>query len=174
VTTAAVLALAAGVTVAITVFGPVRAGGGAGAPVDGGTTATAGRLPGGGSGSSPTPTALPPVPVLTPTTLPLSRAPEEAIEVAALWSAAWVRPPEGTTAQEWLDGLRATTSDEYLGVLSGVDPGNIPATRVTGEPRPVRVAPSSVQVEVPTDALTLIVLVVDTEDGWRVAGYDRA
>jgi hypothetical protein len=31
-----------------------------------------------------------------------------------------------------------------------------------------------VQVEVPTDALTLRILVVDTEAGWRVAGYDRA
>ena len=29
------------------------------------------------------------------------------------------------------------------------------------------------QVEVPTDALTLDVLVVLTDDGWRVAGYDR-
>jgi hypothetical protein len=27
---------------------------------------------------------------------------------------------------------------------------------------------------VPTDALTLLVLVVETEDGWRVADYDRA
>jgi hypothetical protein len=30
-----------------------------------------------------------------------------------------------------------------------------------------------VVVEVPTDALTLQVDVVDTEAGWRVAGYDR-
>jgi hypothetical protein len=93
--------------------------------------------------------------------------------VAARWAAAWVRPADGTSTQEWLDGLRPTTTDEYLGVLSGVDPSNIPATRVTGEPRAVRVAPRSVQVEVPTDALTLLVLVTDTESGWRVAGYDR-
>jgi hypothetical protein len=59
-------------------------------------------------------------------------------------------------------------------VLTGVDPANIPATRVTGEPRAVRVAARSVQVRVPTNALTLLVLVVQTEDGWRVAGYDRA
>jgi hypothetical protein len=36
------------------------------------------------------------------------------------------------------------------------------------------VAARSVQVEVPTNALTLDVLVVLTDDGWRVAGYDRA
>ena len=32
----------------------------------------------------------------------------------------------------------------------------------------------SVQVQVQTDGPTLLVLVVDTEDGWRVAGYDRS
>jgi hypothetical protein len=37
----------------------------------------------------------------------------------------------------------------------------------------LRVAARSVQVAVPTDTLTLNVLVVATEDGWRVAGYDR-
>jgi hypothetical protein len=116
---------------------------------------------------------LPPVPELTPSPLPLSAAPDAAVETAARWAAAWVRPRPGTTPQQWLDGLRKTTTDEYLGVLSGVDPDNIPATR-TGRGSPVtRVAARSVQVEVPTDKLKLIVLVVRTEDGWRVAGYDR-
>jgi hypothetical protein len=38
----------------------------------------------------------------------------------------------------------------------------------------VRVAARSVQVDVPTNTLTLRVLVVATEDGWRVAGYEKA
>jgi hypothetical protein len=177
------LALSAVVAVAVAVgvsFGVASLTGNAGAA--GGSAPSASSA--GGSPSSrtsdwsanaaPTPTALPPVPALEPTTLPLSQAPPEALEVAADWSAAWVRPPEGTTAQEWVEGLRPTTTREYLGVLDTVDPGNIPATRVTDAPRAVRVAPDSVQVEVPTDALTLLVLVVETEDGWRVAGYDRA
>ncbi len=121
-----------------------------------------------------TPTVLPPVPALTPSSLPLSAAPSPALSVAARWAAAWVDHPQGVTPQQWVDGLRPYTTDEYLGVLSGVDPANIPASRVTGEPRAVRVAARSVQVEVPTNALTLVVLVVATEDGWRVAGYDRA
>jgi hypothetical protein len=175
VTTVIVVAIAVGMTIATTFLDGGRAGDGSTGTAHGPTTSgSMTRRPGAtGPGATPTPTALPPVPALTPSPLPLSQAPDEAIEVAALWSGAWVRPPEGTTAQQWLEGLRSTTTDEYLGVLSGVDPGNIPATRVTGEPRPVEVATSSVQVEVPTDALTLIVLVVDTDDGWRVAGYDR-
>jgi hypothetical protein len=175
VTVLVVVALAVGVTLAVALLNGSPIGGPSGSDDGSTTSGPSTRRPGGsGPAPSPTPTMLPPVPALTPSPLPLSQAPDEAIEVAALWSAAWVRPPEGTTAQQWLEGLRATTTDEYLGVLSGVDPGNIPATRVTGEPRPVEVAASSVQVEVPTDALTLVVLVVDTEAGWRVAGYDRA
>lgn len=127
---------------------------------------------------TPTPppaTDLPPVAELSPEALPLSAAPPQALATVARWSAAWVRPAAGTTAARWLDGLRPFTTDEYLGVLSGVDPGNVPASRVTGEPQAVRVAPRSVQVRVPTDVVTLLVTVVETDDGgWRVAGYDRA
>jgi hypothetical protein len=173
VTVVVVAAVVAGVTYGIGALNGVRAPGGPDTDRSAGPTASAGRRPADGPPATPTPTVLPLVPELTPSALPLSAAPDEAVEVAALWAGAWVRPPEGTPAQEWLDGLRASTTDEYLGVLSAVDPGNIPATRLTGEPRPVRVAERSVQVEVPTDALTLLVLVVDTEDGWRVAGYDR-
>ena len=120
------------------------------------------------------PSVLPPVAALTPSSLPVSAAPSPALSVAARWTAAWVNHPPGVTSQKWVDGLRPYTTEEYLGVLAGVDPANIPAARVTGEPRAVRVAARSVQVEVPTNALTLVVLVVATEDGWRVAGYDRA
>ena len=101
------------------------------------------------------------------------RGPRPEGSVAARWAAAWVDHPQGTTPQQWVDGLRPFTTDEYLGVLNGVDPANVPASRVVGEPRAVRVAERSVQVEVPTNTLTLRVLVVATEDGWRVAGYEK-
>lgn len=172
VTVAVVVAVAVGVTIGISSLsggeprppGPFAA-----------RSTTARPVPGTHAGTrSPTPTALPPVPDLEPSTLPLAQAPAAALDVASRWAAAWVRPPDGTAAQQWLDGLRPLTTDEYAGVLSGVDPGNIPATSVTGQPRPVLVATHSVKVEVPTDALTLVVLVVETPAGWRVAGYDRA
>ena len=121
----------------------------------------------------PEPVLLPPVPELEPTTLPVSAAPAAALQVASRWARAWVRPPDGTTAARWLDGLRSTTTDEYLGVLAGVDPANIPATRVTGAAKAVSVSPRSLRVQVPTDTLTLVITVVDTDTGWRVSGYDR-
>ena len=121
----------------------------------------------------PEPVLLPPVPELEPTTLPVSAAPAAALQVASRWARAWVRPPDGTTAARWLDGLRSTTTDEYLGVLAGVDPANIPATKVTGAAKAVSVSPRSLRVQVPTDTLTLVITVVDTDSGWRVSGYDR-
>ncbi|GAA4713856.1 hypothetical protein GCM10023215_66130 [Pseudonocardia yuanmonensis] len=133
------------------------------------TTTTGAR-----ASASPTPTALPPVAALTPTTLPLSAAPPEALQVAQNWATAWATHPEGTTNQQWVASLVPYTTPEYVGTLTGVDPANIPATRVTGAAQATQVSPASVTVDVPTDALTLQVTVVDTEAGWRVAGYDRA
>jgi hypothetical protein len=175
------LALSVGllVLVAITVSTGLAALAGpppAPSPTAGSTTASTSspERPSTGADRTPTPTALPPVPDLVPTTLPPSSADPAALDVAARWTAAWVRPAEGTTAAQWLEGLRPLTTEEYLGLLATVDPANIPATQVTGAPRPVRVAESSVQAEVPTDAVTLLVLVVRTELGeWRVSGYDE-
>ena len=127
----------------------------------------------GQASAPPTATALPPVPALEPQTLSLAQTPPAALDVARRFARAWVRPPAGTGSGQWLDGLRGTTTDEYLGVLAAVDPSNVPAGRVIGNPKPVRVSAHSVQVQVQTDGPTLLVLVVDTEAGWRVAGYDR-
>jgi hypothetical protein len=174
VTVVAVLVVAVGVTIGIGMLvGPGTGGLGALPPIGAGPSVG----PASGSGtttSGPTGTAAGVVPTSAPSPLPLSAAPAEALAAAERWARAWVRPEEGTSSAQWLAGLRPITTEEYLGVLSGVDPQNIPATRVTGEPEAVRVAERSVQVEIPTDALTLRVLVVDTEAGWRVAGYDRA
>ena len=173
------LTVAALALVAVTVTGglaalsgPAPAPGASAAPTASDASATTRT---GSASRTPQPTALPPVPDLVPTTLAPSAADPAALDVAARWAAAWVRPAEGTTTAQWLDGLRPLTTEEYLGVLGTVDPGNVPATQVAGAPRAVRVAESSVRVEVPTDTVTLLVLVVRTELGeWRVSGYDQA
>ncbi len=169
--------VAALVAVAVTsglgaLAGPPRPPAPAAAPASSEPPATARSS---GASRTPTPTALPPVTDLAPTTLAPASADPAALDVAARWTAAWVRPAEGTAPAQWLEGLRPLTTEEYLGVLGTVDPGNIPATQVTGTPRAVRVAESSVRAEVPTDTVTLLVLVVRTELGeWRVSGYDQA
>jgi hypothetical protein len=174
-TLAGVVAIAVGVSLAIGALGGTAPGTGllsTGASSDGGTRA--GSRSTAGAVATPAPTLLPPAADPAPSTLPLSEAPAAAIDLAARWSAAWLRPAAGTTGAQWLEGLRPYTTEEYLSTLTNVDPANVPATRVTGEARPVRVAAGSVQVEVPTDAVTLLVLVVETDTGWRVAGHDQA
>ncbi|MGD9985793.1 hypothetical protein [Pseudonocardia sp.] len=133
-----------------------------------GLSTSDGRSAGGGS-----PTVLPPVVPLSPTTLPLTSAPQAALAAAASWASAWVDHPDGTTTEQWLARLRPWTTDEYLGVLGSVDPGNVPARTVTGPPEATRVSPASVQVKVPTDTITLVLLVVDDGSGWRVADSDE-
>ncbi|HEY2205449.1 MAG TPA: hypothetical protein VGH99_13340 [Pseudonocardia sp.] len=138
------------------------------------TPAAPGARPAPAPAAPPAPTRLPPVPELTPKALPPADAPKAAMTVATRWTQAWAHHPAGTTTPGWVNGLRAYTTDEYLGVLATVDPTNIPATRVTGAARAVLVSPRSVRVEIPTDAVDLVVLVVYTGTEWRVAGYDRA
>lgn len=174
VTLVIVALVAAGVSIAITAAGGGVASGKL--PQITPVTAPTARAAPQGSGSvpaSPTPTVLPPVAELQPSALPLDQAPPAALDVATRWTAAWVRPPAGTPAGQWLEGLRATTTPEYLGVLAGVDPSNIPATRVTGPPKVISVAPKSVRVEVPTDAVTLSEVLINSEAGWRVSSYER-
>jgi hypothetical protein len=128
----------------------------------------------------PTVTAVPTVPAapppeLTPTVLPPSAAPQAALGVAQRWASAWADHPAGTTGDQWSNRLRPYTTDEYLPVLASVDPANVPSSRVTGPPQAVEVHPESLRVDVPTDAVTLQLLVVQVGPGdWRVAGYDRA
>ncbi|MEU6646559.1 hypothetical protein ABZ863_28985 [Saccharomonospora sp. NPDC046836] len=110
-------------------------------------------------------------PLGTPTSAPPDPA---ALRVAGDWAAAWVNHPQGITNEQWLEGLRPYTTEEYLPVMRSVNPANIPATRVTGDPRAVSSYTSSAEVQVATDGPTLTITVVSTNAGWRVADYDQA
>lgn len=170
-----VLGLAIGLNAATGLIGS-RSGGGGGlfGPMSSPVAAPAAQ-PGAPAAPRPAnPTRLPPVAELTPAQLPLAQAPPAALTAAMKWSQAWAKHPDGTTTQTWVKGLRPWTTSEYLSVLSTVDPANVPATKVTGAAKAVAVSPKSVRVEVPTDALTLLVLVTETGGEWRVAAYDRA
>jgi hypothetical protein len=130
------------------------------------------RSASGGQGSAGTslPTRIP-----SPPQSPSSAPPRpEALEVATKWAQAWVDHPEGTTSEEWLAGLRPYTHEEYLVELATVEPANIPATRVTGPPEPAESYTRSLTVNLPTDAVTLRITLVDTPQGWRVAFYEQA
>lgn len=110
-------------------------------------------------------------PLLTPTSAPPN---PEAINVAKQWATAWVNHPAGISNADWLTGLRALTTDEFLPQMQTVDPANIPATRVTGDPTVQTSYTSSVEVIIPTDGPKLSITVINTGAGWRVSDYDQA
>jgi hypothetical protein len=95
------------------------------------------------------------------------------LDVAKSWGQAWVNHPTGVTNAQWLDGLRPFTTEEQLTEMNTVEPANIPSTRITGEPAAVESFTSSVKVKLGTDAGDLLVTVIETPDGWRVAYYEQ-
>ncbi|MEV6874034.1 hypothetical protein [Amycolatopsis sp. NPDC051128] len=138
-----------------------------------GTTTSAHATPPGVA--APVPTSNLPTRLSAPLVTPTSAAPNnDAIRVAKEWAAAWVNHPAGITSEQWLANLKPFTTEEYLPVMSSVDPANIPATKVTGEPQVGTSYTSSVQLTIPTDGPKLSITVVNTNAGWRVADYDQA
>ncbi|WP_007027206.1 hypothetical protein [Saccharomonospora iraqiensis] len=121
-------------------------------------------------GSEPPPTRLT-EPLATPTSAPPS---PEALRVAERWVAAWLDHGQVASDREWLDGLRPYTTEEYLPRMRTVDPDRITGTEIVGTPQARASYTSSVDVEVGTDGPTLVLTVIETDSGWRVAEYREA
>jgi hypothetical protein len=76
------------------------------------------------------------------------------------------------TSAQWLDQLRPYTEPEFLAAaMSTIDPGNITATTVTGQPQILASYTSSVVVRLATNGGTLDITVVNTPQGWLVSSY---
>jgi hypothetical protein len=141
-------------------------------PTTGTTTSVTATAPG---VAAPVPTSNLPTRLSAPLATPTTAAPNgDAVRVAKEWAAAWVDHPAGITSDQWLAKLKPFTTEEYLPVMASVDPANIPATKVTGEPVVGTSYTSSVQLTIPTDGPKLAITVVNTNAGWRVADYDQA
>lgn len=169
----AVFVIAIGILVPQLTGGP-KPGSGAAAESSGNTT-SAPNAPGttntpGVTGS----TSALPTRITEPPSAPTSAPPDPAaLDVADSWAKAWVNHPDGVSTEDWLADLRPFTTEEQLTEMATVEPGNIVATKVTDDPEVVESFTSSVKVEVPTDDGNLLITVIDTPDGWRVAFYEQ-
>jgi hypothetical protein len=115
-----------------------------------------------------------PTRITSPTEVPTSAPPAPAaLDVAESWGRAWVNHPDGVTNEQWLADLRPFTTEECLTEMATVAPANIKATKVTGAPAAAESFTSSVKVTLPTDGGDLLLTVIDTPDGWRVAFYEQ-
>ena len=121
------------------------------------------------------PSTPPPSTTAPLSTPPLSTpAPAAALTVARSWVHAFLTVPKGTSSVRWVEQLRPYTTDELFPELQSVDPANVPAAKIIGEPRTVSSSASSAEVDVPTTVMVVRLLLVSTPAGWRVAGYQRA
>jgi hypothetical protein len=176
---AVVVFVVAAVVLTVGILVPQLTGGnkpGAGAAAESSTnTTSAPSAPGttntpGVTGS----TSALPTRITEPPSAPTSAPPDPAaLDVADSWGKAWVNHPDGVSTEEWLADLRPFTTEEQLTEMATVEPGNIGATKVTGDPEVVESFTSSVKVELPTDDGNLLITVIDTPDGWRVAFYEQ-
>jgi len=171
----AVLVIAIGIIVPQLTGSANKPKAGAATQTTGRTTASAPSTPGttntpgvtGSASDLPTRITSPPE---NPTSAPPAPA---ALDVADSWAKAWVNHPVGVSNEDWLAGLRPFTTEECLTEMSSVEPGNISATKVTGEPAATKSFTSSVEVTIPTDDGNLLITVIDTPDDWRVAFYEQ-
>lgn len=106
--------------------------------------------------------------------LPSAPAPAAAMTVARSWVQAFLTVRKGTNSEQWVEQLRPFTTDDLFPELRSIDPANVPVARIIDAPRTVSVSAGSAEVDVPTTALVVRLLVVSTPAGWRVASYERA
>ncbi|MGH3671357.1 MAG: hypothetical protein ACRDSH_12090 [Pseudonocardiaceae bacterium] len=100
-------------------------------------------------------------------------APDAALAVARSWVQAFLNVPNGITAERWAEQLRPYSTDDLFPELRSVDPANVPVAQMIDQPRTVSAAQDSAEVDVPTTAVVLRLLLVSTPTGWRVASYER-
>lgn len=115
--------------------------------------------------ASPTATRQSPSENRTP-----SKADPKALEAVSKWAEAFMNHPDGVASEQWQNGLRPWTTEEYLSAkLASIDPRTIPGTKVTGPPVATPESyTNSVRAEVPTDGKKLSITVIKTPEGWRV------
>jgi hypothetical protein len=127
---------------------------------------------------SPRPSSVAPAPrsALGEAGIARPASPSEPAPAAAArsWVQAFLTVPKDITAARWVEQLRPYTTDDLFPQLQSIDPANVPVAQIIGEPRTVSMGANSAEVDVPTTAVVMRLLLVSTPAGWRVASYERA
>jgi hypothetical protein len=109
-------------------------------------------------------------PSITPTSSPkpaTSDGTAQASVVALKFTRAWANHKR--PKKPWLADVSQYANPEFAAQLDAVEPANVPANKVTGQPRAVHAFASSATFEVPTDKKPVIVdLIRDENQAWWV------
>lgn len=109
----------------------------------------------------------------TPSTSRAKREADPALAAADEFVRHWVRPAPGTTSEQWRAALTPYVVPEMVQALASVDPGNVPASKVTGRAKKVSQDGPHASVGVPTDAGQVRVVVLRQHDGrWLVSEWE--
>jgi hypothetical protein len=91
--------------------------------------------------------------------------------VAVDFAKAWLNH-HGISAADWHKAVSKYSTKALADRLDGVDPGSVPADKLTGSAAIAEEDPSYLDVSVPTDAGTLILRMVVVNGQWLVNGVD--
>ena len=109
-----------------------------------------------GPGSSPAPAADASAPA----------NPGSPVEVATAFVGAWAHPNLG--GAEWLAGMKPWATTTLLSSMTGTDPTQVPATKITGDAALRASKGVTATVSVPTDGGRIVVELVRAGGRWRV------
>jgi hypothetical protein len=128
--------------------------------VDGGPTVPAPSS----STTSGEPTSSAPT-TTTPPLAPPDASKGSPVDVATSFVAAWATTDRGEA--EWLAGMRPWTTTELVLSMSGIDPAQVPATKVTGDAALTATKGDTATVSVPTDGGRVAVELVRQSGAWK-------
>ena len=115
-----------------------------------------------------TPPTTGPASSLTP---PTSAAPtatpakDSPVRVATLFVTAWTKTGNGD--QAWMAGMKPWATDKLIASMSGTDPAQVPATKVTGDAALTRTQAGAATVSVPTDGGRIAVQLLQQGGTWK-------
>jgi hypothetical protein len=103
----------------------------------------------------------------TPTPPPDSKP---ALNAATSFAQRWLR--RDRSANDWHARLSPLVTEALAAELKGVDPRNVPASKMVDDPQAVVTTETYVRVVVPMDTGSLVLKVFRTPAGWRVGEVD--
>lgn len=114
--------------------------------------------------SPPSGSVTTPAPTTTaPSATPASKG--SPVEVATGLVTAWAKPAEGES--QWLAGMKPWATADLVSSMTGTDPAQVPATRVTGDAALRAINSSTATVSVPTDGGRVAVELVQQSGAWK-------
>jgi hypothetical protein len=138
-------------------------------PATSDTSSTSGPAAPSSTPSAPSRTVTPPAPETAAT------GTDRATIVAREFMTRWVNHLPGMSSDQWVAQLTPYVVPEFVVLLESVDPTNIPATAVTGDPIVTAESSSVVEVDVPTNGgVVHLVLLAQPDQTWLVRSYDLA